>query len=59
MPTGRLKATLDSAIVSQGSAEVAELVIIYLLDRYEFDLDALKTRIRGKQFGSMLPYANV
>lgn len=51
----QLEVILDSAIASQGSAEIA---IIYLFDRYEFDLDAVKARLRGMQFESVLRYAN-
>ena len=51
LPTHRLEATLDSAIASQGSVELA---IIYLFNRYNFDFNALKAKLKGLQFGSML-----
>lgn len=38
----QLEATLDPAIASQDNAE---FVITYLIDRYEFDLDALKAKL--------------
>ena len=44
-----LETALDDAILSKGSAEIA---LIYLVDRYEFDLDALKARLVGIQFES-------
>ena len=44
LPTNGLSAALDSAIASQGSAELA---VIYLMDKYDFDLDELKARIEG------------
>ena len=44
-----LETALDDAILSKGTAELA---LIYLIDRYEFDLDALKARLVGMQFES-------
>jgi hypothetical protein len=44
LPTNGLSETLDSAIASQGSAELA---VIYLMDKYDFDLDELKAQIEG------------
>lgn len=44
-----LETALDEAILSKG---IAELASIYLIDRYEFDLDALKARLAGMQFES-------
>ena len=43
----QLETTLDEAILSQGTAEIA---LIYLIDCYEFDLGALKARLAGMQF---------
>jgi hypothetical protein len=51
LSTAQLEATLDAAILSQGTAELA---LIYLIDRYEFDLVALKARHVGMQFDSAL-----
>jgi hypothetical protein len=42
----QLEATLDAAILSQDSPELA---VIYLTDHYEFDLDALKAKLVGMQ----------
>ena len=44
-----LETALDEAILSKG---IAELASIYLIDRYEFDVDALKARLAGMQFES-------
>ena len=44
-----LETALDEAILSKGTAELAS---IYLIDRYEFDVDALKARLAGMQFES-------
>ena len=44
LSAAQLEATLDDAILSQGSAALA---LIYLIDHYEFDLDALKDRLAG------------
>ena len=43
-PTTGLQAALESAITSQGSAELA---LLYLIDHYDFNLDALKSRMQG------------
>jgi hypothetical protein len=45
----RPQATLGSTILSRGSAELA---LDYLIDRYNFDLDALKAILVGRQFES-------
>ena len=47
LSAAQLETTLDEAILSQGTAELA---LIYLIDRYEFDLGALKARLAGMQF---------
>jgi hypothetical protein len=39
LSAAQLEAALDEAVLSKGTAELA---FIYLIDRYEFDLDALK-----------------
>ena len=44
LSAGQLEQTLDEAILSQGTAELA---LIYLIDHYEFDLGALKVRLVG------------
>jgi hypothetical protein len=44
LSAGQLEATLDAAVLSHGSAELA---LIYLIDRYEFDLGTLKARLIG------------
>lgn len=44
-----LETALDDAILSKGTAELA---LMYLIDRYEFDLDALRARLVGMQFES-------
>ena len=44
LSAGQLEQTLDEAILSQGTAELA---LIYLIDHYEFDLGALKARLVG------------
>ena len=45
----QLEATLDAAIQPILSQDSPELAIIYLIDRYEFDLDALKAKLVGMQ----------
>ena len=47
LSAAQLQKTLDEAILSQGTAELA---LIYLIERYEFDLGALKARLVGMQF---------
>ena len=49
LSAAQLETALDEAILSKGTAELA---LIYLIDRYEFDLGALKARLVGMQFGS-------
>jgi hypothetical protein len=49
LPASQLEATLGSTILSRGSAELA---LDYLIDRYNFDLDALKAKLVGRQFES-------
>ena len=44
LSAGQLEQTLDEAILSQGTVELA---LIYLIDHYEFDLGALKARLVG------------
>jgi hypothetical protein len=44
LSAAQLETTLDAAILSQGTAELA---FIYLIDRYEFDLGALKAKLVG------------
>jgi hypothetical protein len=39
-----LPTALESAITSQGSAELA---LLFLIDNYDFNLDALKRRLQG------------
>jgi hypothetical protein len=39
-----LETALDDAILSKGTGELA---LIYLIHRYEFDIDALKDRLVG------------
>jgi hypothetical protein len=39
-----LQTALDSAISSLGTAELA---ILYLIDRYDFDLHDLRSRLQG------------
>jgi hypothetical protein len=42
LPASQLEATLGSTILSRGSAE---LTLDYLIDRRNFDLDALKANL--------------
>ncbi|KAF8238350.1 hypothetical protein L208DRAFT_1421318 [Tricholoma matsutake] len=54
-----LSEALDSAIASQGSAELA---VIYLMDKYDFDLDELKAQIEDKALNvsfSNVRYKNI
>ena len=53
LSNAELEMALDNAILSKG---MAELALIYLIDRYKFDIKALtrKARLVGMQFKSLL-----
>jgi hypothetical protein len=44
LPRENLSDALDSAIASQGTAELA---VLYLISKYDFDINDLKSRIQG------------
>jgi hypothetical protein len=44
LPLHDLPATLESAITSHGSAELA---VLFLIEKYDFNLDALRGRLQG------------
>jgi hypothetical protein len=44
LPVQDLPVALQSAITSRGSAELA---LLFLIDKYDFNLDALKSRLQG------------